>query len=198
MSKNGHIVVRLKIGKDNFEVLAKAGKVVPYREKKISLDNVLVAEVIFKNASRFQKVKNSDLKMAFGTDEIGLCLEKILQEGTFSLTKAEITAKVNEKKGRIIEYLHKYYFDPRPENPIPHPITRLEGILKEMRYSVDADKSVDQQIKDVVKKIPDFLPVTARNPPHLADTSLIMERRKDNVRKNKNKNGRKYNQRDWE
>ena len=137
MSKN--LVVKLKKGGSTFEVLCKPNSMEPYREGKLSLDKVLQIEEIFKNASKFDKVKNTDLKKAFGTDDKAACILTILQEGTYPLSKKEMTAKVEQKRREIVNYLHNYYQETLKDGSgtvRPHPVTRIEGVLKDMKVNI--------------------------------------------------------------
>ena len=110
MSKN-NITDRFKKGGTTLEVLAKPGTMKPYREGKMKMDQVLVAEEIFSNASKFQKAKSSDLKKGCGTDNKAECLKLILDQGDFPLSKKEMNEMVQNKRNEIVNYIHKYYHD---------------------------------------------------------------------------------------
>jgi ribosome maturation protein SDO1 len=166
MSKS--LVVKLKKGNTTFEVLTKVGSMEPYRDGKLSLDRVLEVEEIFKNASKFDKIKSSELKKAFGSDNKKECILKILEEGNYPLSKKELQAKVQARRGEILNYLHKYYHEPLKDGTSrAHPITRLDSVLREMKVNIDPHMSAYQQIRLIVKQLPEFLPIKPINPPHL-------------------------------
>ena len=169
MSKS--LVVKLKKGGQQFEVLTKVGSMEPYRAGKMKMDQILVTEEIYKNASKFDKIKNSELKKAFGIDNKIECLKIILDEGTYPLSKKEMATKVATKRAEILNYLHKYYMDPAPlkeGKPLrPHPISRFDGILDEMKVNIDPNDSLHNQVRSITKKLPEFLPVSPVNPPHM-------------------------------
>jgi len=159
------LVVKLKKAGISFEVLTKVGSMEPYREGKLSLDKVLEIEEIYKNASKFDKIKTSELKKAFQTDDKKQCILTILNEGTYPLSKKELQDKVNTKRDEIINYLHKYYQDPQKDSP--HPISRFDSVLQKMKVNIDPHQAINTQIRKIVKRLPEFLPVKPINPPHL-------------------------------
>ena len=164
MSKN-NVVVRLKQNNVTLEVLAKPGSMKPYRDGKMKLENVLAVEEVFVNASKFQKAKNSDLKKCCQTDDKTEVLKIIADKGTFPLSKKELQEMTDGKKKEIINYLHKYYYDPRQDTPIPHPVSRFVSVLDEMHLKIDPHTPIRQQLKPIVKKLPEFLAVKPMNPP---------------------------------
>lgn len=56
-----------------------------------------------------------------------------------------------KRKREMINYIHKYYTDPRSK--IPHPVTRIELAFEKVRPNVDPFKPADQQAQDLVKKL---------------------------------------------
>jgi ribosome maturation protein SDO1 len=164
MSKN--IVVKWKHNNITLEVLVKHGTMKPYREGKMKLDNALAVEEIFTNASKFDKAKASDIKKCCETDNKMDAIKMILDKGEFPLNKEELQELVNKKRGEILNYLHKYYQDPRPENVTPHPVQRFEGVLDDLKVRIDPYMSLEQQIRPLIKKIQEVLPIKPMNPPH--------------------------------
>lgn len=151
-------LVRLKKGKHNFEVMVKPGTVMPYRKAEIAFDNVIVLEEIFKNQAKAEKASSADLVAGFETDNVRQCIEAILQKGDVQLTAAERKAKVDKKRCKIVNYIHKYYVN--PQTKLPHPVVRIENALEEMRYRVDGDIPTERQIQEVLKRLCEFIPVT--------------------------------------
>ena len=164
MSKN-NCIVRFKKGGNTLEVLTKPGTMKPYREGKMKIDQVLVAEEIFSNASKVQKAKNADLKKTCGTDNKSECIKMILDHGDFPLTKKELNDMVQGKRNEIVNYIQKYYYDPTKDPVIRHPISRIESVLNDMRIKIDPHEPINQQLKPILKKLPENLPVKPVNLP---------------------------------
>jgi ribosome maturation protein SDO1 len=142
-------VVKFKDKKITFELLVKPNTVLQFRSGKIGLDNTLFSDDIFTNYSKGEKAKANDLQGTFGTDNLKECAKVILEKGEYNLSTAERKEKVDKKKKEIINYIHKYYTDPR--NKTPHPITRIENAFEQIKYNVDPFKLTEQQAQDVVK-----------------------------------------------
>lgn len=73
------------------------------------------------------------------------------------LSAAERKQLVEKKKAEVVGYLHKYYVDPRTKRP--HPVARFEAAIAEIKYHVTAEGSVEKQVSDIMKKLPEVLPV---------------------------------------
>jgi ribosome maturation protein SDO1 len=65
------------------------------------------------------------------------CIKIIMEKGEYNLSTAERKEKVEKKRKEIINYIHKYYTDPRSKTA--HPVTRIEGALSEIKYNIDPD-----------------------------------------------------------
>jgi len=56
-----------------------------------------------------------------------------------------------------VNYIHKYYIDPRSKTP--HPIVRIEAALDELKVRVDPDIPFDKQISEIIKRMPEVMPI---------------------------------------
>jgi len=52
-------------------------------------------------------------------------------KGELQLTAAERQEKVRKKRAEIVNYIHKYYIDPKTK--LPHPIARLDGAIDDVK-----------------------------------------------------------------
>lgn len=186
MSKQ--IIVKYKKNGNLFEVLCKGGTIEPFRNGKCNIEKCLVADEIFKNSSKFDKAKSSDLKKAFGTENKMECIHKILMEGDFPLTKDEINTKTKQKHDEIVNYIVKYYHDASKDPVIPHPQSRIEAVLQEMRIKIDPNDPVQNQLKPIIKKLPDFLRVKPVGAPIVEAEMMRHENKKANENKKASRN----------
>jgi len=60
-----------------------------------------------------------------------------------------------------VEFIAKTYVDPRTH--LPHPPIRIEQAMKDARISVDSQKSVDEQVKDIVEKLRSIIALKSEN-----------------------------------
>jgi len=81
----------------------------------------------------------------------------IVQKGELQVTAAERKEKLEKKRAEIVNYIHKYYTDPKMKTP--HPVVRIENALEQLRIRVDPDIPVERQVQEIVKKLPEVLPI---------------------------------------
>jgi ribosome maturation protein SDO1 len=146
-------IVKYKAGKNTFEVLTKTGTVLKFRKGQLgSLDNVLLADEVFKNHNKGERASAAELKEAFGTENVKEILQTIVEKGELQLTEAERKEAIEKKRREIVTYLNKYFVDPKTKTP--HPITRIENALEAIKARIDPDIPTDRQIADLLKKLP--------------------------------------------
>jgi ribosome maturation protein SDO1 len=149
-----------RITKDNehFEILVKPEKALDYRMGKLSaITEVLVTETIFSDASKGTKVAEESIRKAFGTTDTLKVAEAILKNGTLQLTTEQRRKMVEDKRKQIIDFISRQCVDPKTN--LPHPPARIENAMEQVRYSIDAFKSVEEQAKDIVKLLRVILPL---------------------------------------
>mmetsp|Transcript_20251 Transcript_20251/g.30097 ORF Transcript_20251/g.30097 Transcript_20251/m.30097 type:complete len:276 (-) Transcript_20251:34-861(-) len=150
-------IVRYKKGKEHFEALTNTGAVGKFRKGLLGWDKVLFADEVFTDVSRGTRPTDDQLESTFGTTDSTTCLKEIIEKGELLLSAAERKEKVENKKNKVLNYLHKYYIDPKSN--LPHPITRLENALVELKVRIDPDQSVEKQVTQIIKNMPAVLPI---------------------------------------
>lgn len=150
-------LVRYKTGKYNFEVMTNVGSALKYRKQELGLDNVIQADIIFKNQSKSERANLADLRDAFKTEDLMECIKQIIQKGEIQLTAAERKEHLEKKRKEIVNYIHKYYTDPKARKP--HPVVRIDGALDEIKFRVDPDEPPERQAQEAVKKLVEVIPL---------------------------------------
>lgn len=150
-------LVRYKDGKSTFEIVCKRGKPLEYRKGNIGIDNVVEAMNVFTDFKSGDQAGDSELISTFQTSDIPTIVKRILDDGEIQLTTEERRQFVEQKRNDIVNYIHKYFVDPRRK--LPHPISRIENALDELKIRIDPSISTKRLIKDIVNKIPDVLPL---------------------------------------
>jgi ribosome maturation protein SDO1 len=146
--------------KDNvhFEVLVKPEKALQYRMGKISaITEVLVTETTFSDANKGTRVSEETLRKAFGTTEPLKVAETILKKGTIQLTTEQRRKMIENKRKQIIAFISRQCVDPRTN--LPHPLLRVEQAMKQIHYSIDPFKPVEEQAKEIIKLLRRILPL---------------------------------------
>ncbi len=155
-------VVRYYFEGEKFEILVKPDPALDYKlGKKKDVSAVLVSEEIYTDSGKGTKPGNEKLLKAFKTEDPTEIAQIILQKGDLNLTTDQRRKMIDEKKKRIVEFIAKTYVDPKTH--LPHPPLRVEQAMKDARVSVDPQKSVDEQVQDIVEKLRSIIALKSEN-----------------------------------
>ena len=155
-------VVRFSFEGEKFEILVKPDPALDYKlGKKKDLSSVLVSDDIYTDSGKGTKPSTEKLLKAFKTEDTNEIAQKILEKGDLNLTTDQRRKMVDEKKRQLVEFIAKTYVDPRTH--LPHPPLRVEQALKDARVSIDPQKSVDEQVKEIVEKLRSIIPLKSEN-----------------------------------
>ena len=145
-------VVRYSFEGEKFEILVKPDPALDYKlGKKKDVSAVLVSDEIYTDSGKGTKPGNEKLLKAFKTEDLAEIAEIILQKGDLNLTTDQRRKMIEEKRKQVVEFIAKTYVDPKSH--LPHPPIRVEQAMKDARVSIDPQKSVDEQVLDIVEKL---------------------------------------------
>lgn len=162
-------VIRMKVGKATFEVLAKPGNAMKYRGGKLGYDKVLLADEVFTDAGKGKKASLAELKKVLpdhlkGRLPAGYELKSmadaarlIVDHGDIALTTAERQEATRARRAALVEHIHKYFVDPKTKRP--HPAARIETALDNIKLRIDGDTPLERLVLDALKRLPDVLPL---------------------------------------
>ena len=155
-------VVRYSFEGEKFEILVKPDSALDYKlGKKKDVSAVLVSEEIYTDSGKGTKPGNEKLLKAFKTDDQTEIAQIILEKGDLNLTTDQRRKMIDEKRKQIVEFIAKTYVDPKTH--LPHPPLRIEQAMKDARVSVDPQKTVDEQVKDIVEKLRSIIALKSEN-----------------------------------
>ncbi len=155
-------VARYSYEGEKFEILVKPDPALDFKlGKKKDISAVLVSEDIYTDSGKGTKPTNEKLLKAFKTEDLAEIAQIILQKGDLNLTTDQRRKMIEEKRKRIVEYIAKTYVDPKSH--LPHPPLRIEQAMKDARVSVDPQKSVDEQVKDIVETLRSIIALKSEN-----------------------------------
>jgi len=159
MSSKEHVVARYEFKGLHFEILVKPDLALRFREgdKRVSIDDFLVSDFIYKDVRKCLKASPEDLKKVFGTEDIRVIAAEIVKNGELQLTTEQRRALLEAKRRQIINYIAKSAVDPRTKTPIPP--QRIEKAMEEAKVSIDLYKGVEEQATRIVKEISKYLPI---------------------------------------
>jgi len=155
-------IARYSYEGEKFEILVKPDPALDYKlGKKKDISAVLVSDDIYTDSGKGTKPTNEKLLKAFKTEDLTEIAQIILEKGDLNLTTDQRRKMIDEKRKRIVEYIAKTYVDPKSH--LPHPPLRIEQAMKDARVSVDPQKSVDEQVKDIVENLRSIIALKSEN-----------------------------------
>jgi ribosome maturation protein SDO1 len=151
-------IARYTKDNEHFEILVKPEKALDYRNNKLaSITEVLAAETIYADANKGTRIPENDLKKAFNTTDPLKIADTILKKGQLQLTTDQRRKMVEDKRRQIIDYISRQAVDPKTN--LPHPPTRIENAMEQIRYPIDPYKSIEEQARDIIKLLRPILPL---------------------------------------
>ncbi len=155
-------VVKYSYEGEKFEILVKPDPALEYKlGKKKDISSVLVSDDIYTDSGKGTKPSTEKLLKAFKTEDTVEIAQIILKKGDLNLTTEQRRKMVEEKRRQLVEFISKTYVDPRTH--LPHPPLRIEQAMKDARISVEPQKNIDEQVKDIVEKLRSIIPLKSEN-----------------------------------
>jgi len=145
-------LVKYSFEGEKFEIMVKPDPALDFKMgKKKDISSVLVSDEIYTDSGKGTRPSSEKLLKAFKTEDPTEIAQIILEKGDLNLTTDQRRKMIEDKKKQIVTFIAKTYVDPKTH--LPHPPLRIEQALKDGRVSVDPQKSVDEQVKDIVDKL---------------------------------------------
>jgi ribosome maturation protein SDO1 len=153
-----YTIARITHDGEHFEILTKPEPALSYKlGKTIPVSQVLATETIFTDAGKGSKSSEEKLQEVFGTTDSLKIAEVILKKGTLQLTTDQRKQLVEDKRKQIIAFISRECIDPKTN--LPHPPLRIEQAMKQIHFSIDPSKGVEEQAKDIIKLLRPIIPL---------------------------------------
>jgi len=152
------VIARLKTHGENFEILVDPDLAFKYKQGEVKdVGGAVASEFVFKDAKKAEKAAVSNLQKVFGTEDINTIAGEIIKKGEIELTTAQKKNMLEERKRQIIEYIVRNSWN--PQTNAPNPPARIEAAIEQARVEIKLEKTAEQQIEGVLKKIREFVPI---------------------------------------
>ena len=160
VSLDNAVVARMEKGGKRYEILVDPELVDDFKTDptSVSLDDLLATDEIWHDARGGERPTEEKIESTFGTGELLDCVKTILEKGSIQLTTVQRRQMISEKRQQIITEISRTAIDPRTKSP--HPATRIELALDELRWNPDPFLSVERQIKDAVTVLRPVIPLS--------------------------------------
>lgn len=156
-----NVIARIKKKGKDFEILVDLDKALAFRKQRLegnpaSLRDILALDTVYNDHKKGFKAPSSDLKDAFGTDNVFKISGEIINHGEIQLTQ-EYRDKMREQKMKqIIDFLARNCMDPRTS--APYTPQRIEQAIKQSGARID-DRDSEEQAMLILKDIEKIMPI---------------------------------------
>ncbi|MDD3933453.1 ribosome assembly factor SBDS [Methanoculleus sp. UBA303] len=152
------VVARLESYGERFEVLVDPDQAMRIRQgDDVELEEAVAADYVFSNAAHAERASDEALLKVFKTTEFEPVALRIIQKGEIHLTSEQRRHLIAEKRNRVVTFISRNAVN--PQSGFPHPPQRIELAMEEARVNIDPFKSVEEQVKEVVKALRPLLPI---------------------------------------
>ena len=160
VSLDNAVVARLEKGGKRYEILVDPELVDQFKSDPscVSLDDLLATDEVWHDAKGGERPTEEKILSTFGTTELLDCVTNILSNGSIQLTTLQRRQMIADKRQQIITEISRTAIDPRSK--APHPATRIELALDELRWNPDPYLSVERQIKDAITVLRPVIPLS--------------------------------------
>ena len=155
-------VVRFSYEGEKFEILVKPDPALDFKlGKKKDISSILVSDEIYTDSGKGTKPSAEKLLKSFKTQDSFEIAQIILQKGDLNLTTEQRRKMIEDKKKQIVAFIAKTFVDPKTH--LPHPPLRIEQAMKDGRISIDPQKNVEEQVKNIVEKLRSIIALKSEN-----------------------------------
>ncbi len=150
--------VRLTVGGDHFEILVHPDNALNFKlGRNVELSQVIAIDEVYSDSSKGLRASSEKLQKHFNTINHAEAAKIVLEKGELQLTTEQRRKMMEDKRKQIISIIARNYIDPR--TGLPHPPTRIQQALQEVRVSIDPFKEAQEQTKMVVDQLRTIVPL---------------------------------------
>jgi ribosome maturation protein SDO1 len=145
---------RIKKAGKRFEIQVDLDNALKF--KKGEQDLFYQGDFIFEDLKKGEKAPSSDLKEAFGTEDVSEIAKRIVKEGEVQTTQEHRDAEQEKKFKQVIDFLATNAVDPQTGNP--HTPERIKSALEQAHVNIK-NIPVENQVKEIIEKINPIIPI---------------------------------------
>ena len=150
-------VSRLRVGSKIFETMVDLDSAMKFKKgEEIDVNEIIRDNSIWHDLKKGLHAGASDLKEAFGTDELAEVVKKIVKKGEIEETQEHRDAETEQRRKQVIDYLVRNTVDARTGMPFT-PDT-IDSALKQAGAKIDK-QPVDRQIKSITSDLTKIIPI---------------------------------------
>lgn len=149
-------LARIKQDGKNFEIIVDLDRALTFKKGESSSIDFLEIDKVFHDSKKGLAAPISDLKQAFGTEEINKISEKIIKNGEVLLTQEYRDEEKEKKFKQIIDFLVNNASDPQTGNPFTS--ERMKDALEQAHINIK-NVPIENQVKGIVQELSKIIPI---------------------------------------
>ena len=148
-------LARIKKAGKNFEIVVNLEDALKFKKGEVSFIEA-EGDKIFSDSKKGHLASNSDLKQAFGTDDVNEIAKKIVKSGEVLLTQEHRDEEKEKKFRQVIDFLSKNAIDPKTGNL--HTSERIKNALERANINIK-NVPIENQINEILLSLSKILPI---------------------------------------
>lgn len=150
--------VRFTVSGEHFEILVYPDNALNFKlGKNVELSQVIAIDEVYSDSSKGFRASAEKLQKHFNTTNHAEVAKIILKKGEIQLTTEQRRKMVDDKRKQVINIIARNFIDPK--SGLPHPPTRIEQAMQEIRIPIDPFKDAAEQAKLVVEQMRSIIPL---------------------------------------
>ncbi len=149
-------IARIKQNGKHFEIMVDMDKALAFKKNPASKD-FLEIDRVFTDAKKGFVASVSDLKDAFGTEDIAQISQKIVRSGEVMINQEHRDEEKEKKIKQVVDFLVRNAVDPKTK--MPHTPDRIKSALEQAHVNIK-NVPIENQIQDIIHAISKILPIS--------------------------------------
>jgi ribosome maturation protein SDO1 len=170
--------VRLTVSGERFEILVNPDNALNFKMgRNVELSQVIAIDEVYQDSSKGLRANAENLQKYLGTADHAEAAKIVLERGDLQLTTEQRRKMIEDKRKQIVSIIARNFIDPR--SGLPHPPSRVEQAMQEIRLSIDPFKDAQEQSKVIVEQLRSIIPLKSekmkiriRVPPQFAPQTI--------------------------
>ena len=148
-------LARIKKAGKNFEIMVDLDDALKFKKDEVGSIEA-EGDKIFKDAKKGDVVSGSDLKDAFGTEDVNAVVGRIVKEGEVLVNQEHRSEEQENKIKQVVDFFASNAVDPKTGNP--HTADRIRSAMDEAHVNV-RNVPVENQVNEIVEQISKVIPI---------------------------------------
>ncbi len=148
-------IARIKQAGKHFEIMVDMEKALAFKKGEGSGD-FLEIDKIFSNSKKGEVSSSSDLKEAFGTEDVNEITEKIVRNGEVLVSQDQRSEEHEKNIKQVVDFLATNSTNPQTGNP--HTPERIKSAIEEAHINIK-NVPVENQIQEIIEQISKVIPI---------------------------------------